>query len=322
VGNPKVLFVVLTSDSVNQKPEQILEDIAKAKRPLCYLSNSDQSSATFRSALLVLHSKLENLYKSVLKSSKTMESLVKEASNIYSSPIISYDDFKNLGILVGINGSLEMSRCAKVLHEYGHVIHFPAVDKLNEIVIVQPEIIYDLVKTLFNSNLKWLVKNGFILASQLNTIWKEFPQKIIPDVILLFKKFNLLHEIQILPRIMKHLAVSRVEELQSETPQLIYYIPALESTCTADFWEQVMLHMSERPYKLTRRFRLTNAANLLSCIMARIIVYFNYIYYTWRYGLLGTIYYTTNNIKGEAQVLLNTRTDIEKETYLKTVYWF
>lgn len=69
----------------------------------------------------------------------SLEKFLLEKANTLVPPIISKKELTDLGQLCNINDPYELSRAAKVLHEFGSIVYFENDPKLCNVIVLRPK---------------------------------------------------------------------------------------------------------------------------------------------------------------------------------------
>uniref|UniRef100_A0A6B2KXB9 Protein kinase domain-containing protein n=1 Tax=Arcella intermedia TaxID=1963864 RepID=A0A6B2KXB9_9EUKA len=131
-----------------------------------------------------------------IKSSfELMEALLKEHANESNVPILNFNDLMRIGALCHLTNSAEIKACVRTLHRSGSIIFYEGIKELQEVVILDPKWLFEVMATFFTANDSFL-KDGVVDPKNLKHIWTSYPEEIYPKLVLLLESFDLIISIE------------------------------------------------------------------------------------------------------------------------------
>jgi len=88
-----------------------------------------------------------------------------------------------------------VKRCVRTLHQLGSIIYFYNIKMLQDLVILDPQWLMQVIATIFTTKHTW-IKNGLLEHSALKQIWKAYPEEIHPKLLILLEKFQMVYTLQ------------------------------------------------------------------------------------------------------------------------------
>lgn len=121
-----------------------------------------------------------------------LEKQIVEKSMQLMPPVLTKAEFTALGATCNITDPKELSRVSKTLHELGTLIHFESDPKLNELVVLDPKWLTEVMATILTTRHNF-AKNGILKHSNLFQIWREpkYPQKLYSVLLSILERFEI-----------------------------------------------------------------------------------------------------------------------------------
>ena len=124
------------------------------------------------------------------KSFLELEKLVKEEAIKRVPPVVSWNEFCTMGKFFQIGYDL-LPVASSLLHDFGTLINFQKQKGLEDIVILHPQWLTNVMSTIITTKHS-VIKNGVLQHSMLPQIWRapDFPDYLHPTLIHLLEKFE------------------------------------------------------------------------------------------------------------------------------------
>ena len=121
-----------------------------------------------------------------------LENLINVEKLERKPPVISWDEFTNFGRICNIRDQNHLSAAASWLHNMGTIIYFQKHEGLNDIVILDPQWLTDVMSSIITTKHAF-VKNGVLQHSTLPQLWRapEFPPYLHSILLNLLEKFEI-----------------------------------------------------------------------------------------------------------------------------------
>jgi len=155
--------------------------------------------------------KLKHMGKEYPKSYIFLERILIDAKErIKQLPIISRGQMMSFGAMCGLEDPQLISKAARFLTQNGVMLFFGNDPLLNNIIILDPQWLTNVMATLFTTRHRF-VSHGILRHVDLAQIWKEYPPEIHSALLYLLTKFEIVFQLP------PH-TWSRVEYLVSSKP--------------------------------------------------------------------------------------------------------
>lgn len=248
------------------------------------------------------------------------EQVLEEYAKSLKVPVLEFNQFQRLANTAGLDNDI-IKDCAHYLYEVGAITYFKDDKALSHLVILSPDWLIDVMRSLFTTKHTW-AKNGVLQHANLSHIWKEYSPDIHSMLLYLLEKFEiLLHvegdakqdilacvgierknikeslELELAPGLNLFLAEETQEIIDDglQAPELdldgVSIIPSLlpKSSIVDLYWPK---HVDPEIFHLDRIFRFNFVpTGLLSRLMIRILAKTKHVTAIWESGISGSYQY-------------------------------
>jgi len=148
-----------------------------------------------------------------------LEKLVLSEAKKRMPPVIPWAEYMEMAKLCLIFTERDLLAATSVLHKFGSLFHFPEYQKLQEVVILDPQWLMDLMSSVISTKHNFC-KDGILAASALPQIWKapKYPPEMHPFILSLIERFEISFPID------KH-AHNLALRQQVDGEEMLYLIP-------------------------------------------------------------------------------------------------
>ena len=126
------------------------------------------------------------------KSFMELEKLVQQEKAKRTPPVVTWDEFSRFGYICNVKTHDQLSAAAAWLHNMGSIIYFQKHEGLNDIVILDPQWLTDVMSTIITTK-HGFVKKGVLNHSDLPQLWRapDFPPYLHRILLNLLEKFEI-----------------------------------------------------------------------------------------------------------------------------------
>ena len=126
------------------------------------------------------------------KSFMELEKLVKEEKTKRIPPVVTWKEFSRMGFISNVKTADQLASAAGWLHNMGTIIYFQKHEGLNDIVILDPQWLTDVMSTIITTK-HGFVKGGVLNHSDLPQLWRapEFPPYLHRVLLNLLEQFEI-----------------------------------------------------------------------------------------------------------------------------------
>lgn len=209
-----------------------------------------------------------------------LEKLVKQEKKKIVPPVVSWKELEAMGVMCNIKSSNTLFTAAQWLHNLGTIINFQKQKGLEDVVILDPQWLTDVMSTIVTFQHRF-IKNGVLNHGDLPQLWTppKFPQRLHKTLLNLLEKFEISY----------YLRSTRQQPLDGTEPMYTgkSLVPSLLPEERPSEIERIWPHFpSAREEQFSRRYKFGFIPHgFVSRLMVRVL-HFAEPTICWRYGML------------------------------------
>ena len=100
-----------------------------------------------------------------------------------------------LGSLCNLTTTDEVLKCTRLHHDLGNILYFDNIPLLKDLVILDPQWLFNVMATIFTTKHRWVRKTGVLKPEVLTHIWKNYPTHLHPKLLMLLEKFEVAYPV-------------------------------------------------------------------------------------------------------------------------------
>jgi hypothetical protein len=121
-----------------------------------------------------------------------LEKQLMHEAELRMPPIIDKKCLALIASMCNITDEKQLSRASKTLHELGSLVYFESDLKLNDLVVLDPKWLTDIMATIFTTKHNFASKDGLLSHRDLPQIWKapKYPPSLYKILLSLLENFE------------------------------------------------------------------------------------------------------------------------------------
>eukprot|EP01124_Arcella_intermedia_P029708 TRINITY_DN6356_c0_g1_i12.p1 TRINITY_DN6356_c0_g1~~TRINITY_DN6356_c0_g1_i12.p1 ORF type:complete len:1927 (+),score=345.99 TRINITY_DN6356_c0_g1_i12:34-5814(+) len=132
-------------------------------------------------------------------------------------PILTQKHLLHIGSLCNLTDLDSIISCTSYLHQIGSIIYYNKVHALQDLVIVDPQWLVNVMSTIFSQNQSHWLRDGVMDFSTLDLIWQGYPYAVRPKLLVLMEKFEIIYVLNT-----KEQKLFQIEDNSERTVEPIY----------------------------------------------------------------------------------------------------